>query len=385
MGIRSELQIQNVGSWNALIAGYARVERGHEALNMFQKMQSEGISPDVVTFTCILKACGSAGAIDKGIQIHDKIVNEGFLEKDVMVGSALVDMYAKCCMLEKALKVNDELPHRSVISWCSLISGFAQQGQCHEALKCLAKMRSDSLSPDVITFVCILKACGNAVAIDEGTQIHNEIVNRGALAMGVSVSNALIDMYAKCGMLEKAQEVLEDLSIRDVVCWSVLIAGYARKGKGLESLKCFKRMQSEGLSPDEVTLLCVLSACCHAGLLDEIQMLHRDMVKKYGVTPNVEHHACMVMVYGYAGDFDKAVSVIKVMPSSDYHDVWVALLGGCRKWGNVELGILAFDQAVQLDDSCAVAYVLIANIFAAAGMQEDAEMIKSMRLKYDVV
>ena len=158
-----------------------------------------------------------------------------------------------------------------------------------------------------------------------------------------------------------------------MVCWSVLIAGYARKGKGLESLTCFKRMQSEGLSPDEVTLLCVLSACCHAGLLDEIQMLHRDMVKKYGVTPNVEHHACMVMVYGYAGDFDKAVSVIKVMPSSNYPAIWRSVLGACKRWGNVEIGRLAFHHASQLDTWCATSYVLMANIFACANMEEDTK------------
>ena len=164
-----------------------------------------------------------------------------------------------------------------------------------------------------------------------------------------------------------------------MVCWSVLIAGYARKGKGVESLKCFKGMQSEGLSPDEVTLLCVLSACCHAGLLDEIQMLHRDMVQKYGVTPNVEHHACMVMVYGYAGDFDKAVSVIKVMPSCYQSPLWLVLLGACRKWENVKLGRLAFVKIIELDNDCAAAYFLMASIYTAAGMHTAAENVKSMR------
>ena len=166
--------------------------------------------------------------------------------------------------------------------------------------------------------------------------------------------------------------------------WNTLISGYAEHDYGKEVLNCFEQMKLEGVSPDAITFLCVLSACGRSGLLDEAQTIFGDMSRKYDVTPNVKHHTCMVVVFGYAGLFDKAMSVIKVMPSSDYHDIWVALLGGCRKWGNVELGILAFDQAVQLDGSCAVAYVLIANIFAAAGMQEDAEKVEAMRLKYAV-
>jgi pentatricopeptide repeat protein len=229
-----------------------------------------------------------------------------------------------------------------------------------------------------------LKASSSTGAIDITEEIHEQILNRNLLDKDVVLGTALVDAYAKCGLLEKSQRVLKELPTRDVVAWNTLIAGLAQQGQGHEALNCFEVMQSEGFSPDAVTLLCILSACGRSGLLDEAQEIFGNMASKYKVTPNVKHHTCMVVVFGYAGLFDKAMSVIEVMPSSDYHDVWVALLGACRKWGNVELGIVAFDQAVQLDDSCAVAYVLIANIFAAAGMKKDADRVEAMRRKYAV-
>ena len=140
-------------------------------------------------------------------------------------------------------------------------------------------------------------------------------------------------------------------------------------------------MQSEGFSPDEVTFLCVLSACNHSGLLAEAQMLFENMRKKYGISPNIEHHTSMIMAYGSSGHFDMAISVIEAMPSSDYLPAWSSLLGACAKWGNVKLGRFSFDQVIQIDNKLAAAYFLMADIYAVVGMKEDAEKIESMRVK----
>jgi pentatricopeptide repeat protein len=169
--------------------------------------------------------------------------------------------------------------------------------------------------------------------------------------------------------------------------------GYALKGQGWEALSCFREMQMEGLAPDEVSFLCVLTACSHGGLLDEAETLFADMTREYGISPTVEHLTCMVLVFGSRGFFDKAVNVMMMVlrmtmeaitiPSADDEAVlWIALLGACRKWGNVELGKLAFELAVQLDKSCAGAYVLMASLFADAGLRHDADSVDSMRLKY---
>ena len=189
-------------------------------------------------------------------------------------------------------------------------------------------------------------------------------------------------MYVKCGMLAKAEKVLKGLPDRNTVSWNVLIKEYGQQGKYEEVLSCFEQLQNEGLSPDGVTFLCALNACSHSGIVNEARILFGDMTREYGIAPNIEHFTCIVTILAHAGLFNEAISVIQVMPSLEFPEVWLALLGACRKWGNMNLGRLAFDQVIQLDTRVASAYILMANIFTAAGMQVDAERIEAMWLKY---
>jgi pentatricopeptide repeat protein len=243
-------------------------------------------------------------------------------------------------------------------------------------------MQRDGLPPNEVTFSCILKACGSIGAIDKGLQIHDVIVESGFLQKSLVLATALVDMYAKCGMLARAQQVLEEgVQVRDVVSWSVLIAGYAQDGQICKALDCFQRMQKEGLRPDDVAFVCVLNACTHSGNLDVAQRYYEAMSRNYGIVPKLEHHTCMVVIFGCAGRFDKVMSVIKTMSSSDETSVWLALLGACRKWGNAKLGRLAFDQATHLDKHVATAYVAMADIYAAAGMYGDAAKVEKMRIE----
>ena len=176
--------------------------------------------------------------------------------------------------------------------------------------------------------------------------------------------------------------MLEELHLRDMLAWSALIVGYAQQGQAHEALKCLKHRESESISPDSITLVCVMSACGHIGLVNDAKMLFQIMTTKYCISPNLEHLNCMVVVFGCGGQFDKAISMIKAMPFFEYSAIGISLLGACRKWGNVKLGRLSFDQAIQLDNNGVATYVLMANTYAAAGMQEDAEMVEAMRLRY---
>ena len=241
-------------------------------------------------------------------------------------------------------------------------------------------MRADGLSPDAFTFTCILKVCGSMGAIDKGTEIHDEIVAKGLLNKHIMLGNALIDMYAKCGDPEKAQELFNNLLNRDTVTWNALISGYAQQGWTWQALNAFKRMQLEGQFPDVVTFLSVLTSCSHSGLLNEGQMYYAKMMNTYGMSPSLEHQTCMVDLFGRVGFFDKAMEVIKSMDSPNY-PVWCTLLGACQTWGNVKLGRLAFEEAVKLDCNNAAAYFSMASIYAAAGLQEEAEKIEAMRMK----
>jgi pentatricopeptide repeat protein len=320
------------------------------------------------------------GALRDGKQIHGEIVRRGLLGTNVMLGNALVDMYAKCGALAESQRALEGLHARNVVSWSALISGYAQQGRCREALGCFKRMQSEGLSPDEITFICILKACAGMAALDEGKEIHVRIITRDLLGENdIVLGTALVDMYAKCGAISAAKQVFEELPIRSTGSWSALMSGYAQRGQGQEALSCFRRMQGEGLSPDAITFVCLLSACGHSGLLDEAQMQFGNMSVKYGISPSLEHFTCMVMVFGYAGLFAEAMSVIRSMACSDYSSIWLALLAACKKWGNAKLGRFAFDHLILLDVSCPTAYVLMADIYASAGLLEDVEEIEAMR------
>ena len=353
--VLDEVCTDDVVSWNALISGYAHRDRAQESILSFERMRMHGILPDAFSFACALNACGETGDISKGKQIHEEIkMNEKrMFEKDVVLGNALVDMYTKCGFLETAEMVLKELPIRNVASWNALISGYVRHQRYHEAFDCFEKMRGSKKGcskPDAITFLCILQACGSIGAIHKGKQIHNEIVSMGFLKNNISLGNAVVDMYAQCGMLAIARQVLEELPFRDVASWNTLMSTYAHKGQPHEVLYCFEHMRSEGLSPNKVTLTSVLSACGRSGLSKEAETLFSYTTKRYGVIPNIEHHSCMVAIFGCVGHFSKAMSLMQYTPSLDNMVLWITLLGACKKWGNVELGTLVFDQVLQLDN-----------------------------------
>ena len=229
------------------------------------------------------------------------------------------------------------------------------------------------------SYMALLKDCTKKKDLQQGTKLHADIIKRGLLEKNPYLATTLINMYAKCGVLAKAQKVLEELPIRDTFSWNALIAGYAEEGHSNKVLECLEQMQRENLSPDDVTFLSILNACSRTGKSAEAQLYYETMSTKYGIIPKVEHHTCMVVIFGSEGRFDKAMSMIETMPSLNDPSVWLALLSACKKWGNVKLGRLAFDNVTRLDDNVGVAYVFMASIYAAADMQEEAQSVKSIR------
>jgi pentatricopeptide repeat protein len=330
------LPVQDTVSWSALIRGYALQGQEDEVLECFERLQSENISVDEIILISTLKACGNVGAFDKGRQLHEEIARKGLLEKDIAIITALIDMYAKLGLLTWAQEVAQELPVQKVAPLNALMTGYIEGGHGHQALNCLQTIQKEGLSPNEITFLCTLKACGIIGALSKGQDVHHNLTRRGFLEKDIALGTALVDMYAKCGALVKAEQALDELPIRNLLSWSSLISGYSQQGRGQEALRCMERMHIEGLSPNEVTLLCVLSACARSGLLEEAKTLWRNMAKGYDISPTLEHHACMALAFGCSGDFKAAISMVKSKPP-DAPAIWLALLGACRKWGNAEL------------------------------------------------
>ncbi|KAH7366416.1 hypothetical protein KP509_18G077200 [Ceratopteris richardii] len=212
--VLNELPVRDVVSWSALIS-------------------------DAATFTSILKACANLRRADLGRLVHIEILRQGLLESNALLGTALVDMYAKCGMLAKAQDAHEVIQFSSNnASWNALISGFVQQGFGKQAFFFFEEMLQKGLIPNEITFSAILKACGSIGDHVKGQQIHNMIVHRGISLNHVVLGTALVDMYAKCGALKRAQRLLDELPAGNVVSWSALIAGFAQEGLWEDAVKC---------------------------------------------------------------------------------------------------------------------------------------------------
>ncbi|KAI5081355.1 hypothetical protein GOP47_0004538 [Adiantum capillus-veneris] len=388
--VLEELPVRNVVSWSALIAGYAQQGQGQEALSCFQQMQREGISPNAITYTCILKACGIMQNTDTGMRIHDDIFRQGLLKKDVLLGNALIDMYAKCGVLQKAQKVLEELPVRNIVSWNTLIAGYAQHGQGQQALDCFQRLRSTGALPNAITYACILKACGITRDADMGKIIHDDIVRQGLLKKSIVLGNALVDMYGKCGVLQKALKVLEELPVRNVVSWSALIAGYTQQGQGQEALGCFQQMRSEGIFPDAITYACILKACGITQDADMGKRIHDDIVRQRLLKKNVVLGTALVDMYAKCGVLQIAQKVLDELPVRDVV-CWSALITGYAQQGQGQEALGCFQRMQREGISPnAITYTCV---LKACGITQDTDMGKRIHddifsqrlLKKDVV
>ncbi|KAJ7566960.1 hypothetical protein O6H91_02G125700 [Diphasiastrum complanatum] len=368
------LEEKDVVSWNALIAGYAQHGQGQHALELFKRMQQEGMSPNETTYVAALKACSNIAALDEGKLIHAQILKAG-LELDINVGRSLVDMYAKCDNVDAARQVFDGLLERDVFLWNAIIGGYAQCGLGHQALEFFENMQHDNQKPDAITFVNILKACGSIAAIEDGRMVHSQIVKSG-LKLDSFVGSTLIDMYAKCGCLEMAHQVFDNLTERSTVSWNVMIGGYAQHGLGQQALQLFERMQQEGANPDHVTFVGVLSACSHSSLLDEGLHFFESMSKYFKIAPRLQHYACMVDLLSRTGNLSEAEMFMQEMPIQPDTVMWMSLLGACQTHCNVEIGRRCFESIMRLNPKHTPAYILMSNIYAAAGQWESKKEIR---------
>ncbi|KAJ7517800.1 hypothetical protein O6H91_21G040600 [Diphasiastrum complanatum] len=369
---------RNVVSWNAMIAGYTQNGFGEEALAIYEQMKQEGMQPDYVTFVLLLKACAILAALEQGQQLHSDIVKRGF-QSDVILVNTLVDMYGKCGRTGDARELFNNMSERDAVSWNAMIAGYAQNGLGKEALALYEQMKQEDLQPNNVTFVLLLKACASLAALEQGKQLHSDIIETG-FQSDVIVGNTLVDMYAKCGRTEDARELFNNMSERDAVSWNAMIAGYAQNGLGKEALSLFDQMQREGMKPNEVTYICVLSACAHSRLVDEGRYVFDSMCKNHGVTPTTEHYACMVDLLGRAGCLSDAELFINKMPIQPDSVVWMSLLGAARNHGHVEIGKRAFDRVVKLEPKNTAPYVLLSNIYAAAGRKDEfAKIRKEMK------
>ena len=374
-GSIGSMKVGDIVTWNVMIGAYAGSGRGVEAYDLYLKMKEEGFQPDAVTYVSLLNDCASTGALEWVKEVHSHILEAGY-ESDVRVGSALIHMYAKCGSIEDAAVVFDSMKERDIITWTLMIGAYAGSGRGVEAYDLYLKMKEEGFQPDAVTYMSLLNDCGSAGALEWVKDVHRHILEEGHES-DVRVGSALVHMYAKSGSIEDAQLVFERMEECNVMTWNIMIGGLGQHGRGQDALELFRKTKADGLVPDAYSFVALLSSCSHAGLVDEGRQIFCAM-KDYGVEPTVVHYSCMVDLLGRAGLLEETKRFISSMPVEADAGTWGALLGACRTYGNVELGELAAKEVLKLEPAGASPYVLLSNIYAAAGQWDQVSFIRYM-------
>ncbi|CAI9299853.1 unnamed protein product [Lactuca saligna] len=363
-----ESPIRDVYTWTAMVSGYVQNEKLDEARKVFDEMPVK----NSVSWNAIIAGYLQSKKLEIAKELFDAMPC-----KNVSSWNTMITGFAQNGFIDLAMELFKNMPRRDCISWGAIIAGHAHLGHNEEALRLFIEMKRDGERANRSIFSCILSTCAEITALELGKQFHAHLVKVG-LGSGWYVGNAVLAMYCKCGNIEEAHATFEEISDKDIVSWNTMIGGYARHGFGKEALEVFESMKRKGVKPDEVTMVGVLSACSHSGLLDMGTQYFRTMETEYSITPNPKHYTCMIDLLGRAGRLDAARNLINNMPLEPDAATWGALLGASRIHNNTELGETAAKKVFQMEPDNAGMYVLLSNLYAASGRWGD---VGTMRLK----
>ncbi|XP_044484485.1 pentatricopeptide repeat-containing protein At3g63370, chloroplastic [Mangifera indica] len=374
-----QMHVKDFISWTTIIAGNALNNCHGRALALFRKVQTEGVEVDTLMIGSALTTCIGLKCMSKVKEIHGYIIRKGL--SDLVLQNSIVDVYGECGNIIYARKMFQSIQSKDIVSWTSMMSTYDHNGLANEALEIFYLMNESetNVEPDSIAIVCILSAAASLSASKKGKQIHGFIIRKGFSLEG-SLGSSLVDMYARCGDLEKAYKVFDSLRNKGVVLWTSMINANGLHGHGKAAIDLFYKMESENIAPDHITFLALLYACSHSGLINEGKTIIDLMRCEYRLEPWPEHYACIVDLLGRANRLEEAYLFVKSMQTEPHAEIWSALLRACQIHSNKELGEIAARKLLELDPGNPGNYVLVSNVFAASGRWKDVEEVR-MRMK----
>ncbi|CAE6102641.1 unnamed protein product [Arabidopsis arenosa] len=401
-----EIPKLDVSICNHVLRGSAQSLKPEKTVSLYTEMEKRGVSPDRYTFTFVLKACSKLEWRSNGFAIHGKVVRHGFVLNDY-VKNALILFHANCGDLgiaselfddsakahkvawssmtsgemDSARELFDRFTEKDVVTWNAMISGYVNCGYPKEALGIFKEMRDAGEHPDVVTILSLLSACAVLGDLETGKRLHIYILETASVSssiyVGTPIWNALIDMYAKCGSIDRAIEVFRGMKDRGLSTWNTLIVGLAlHHAEG--SIEMFEEMQRLKVWPNEVTFIGVILACSHSGRVDEGRKYFSLMRDIYNIEPNIKHYGCMVDMLGRAGLLEEAFMFVESMKIEPNAIVWRTLLGACKIYGNVELGKYANEKLLSMRKDESGDYVLLSNIYASTGQWDGVQKVRKM-------
>ena len=378
---------KNVVSWTAAISACGDNGEAMTGLRLFVEMLSEDIQPNEFTLTSVLSQCCEILLLELGTQAHSMCTKLGY-ESNLRIRNSLLYLYLKCCCIYEARILFNGMDDASLVTWNAMIAGLAQMMEltkdnlsaCHsgiEALSLFSKLNRSGMKPDLFTFSSILSVCSRLVALEQGEQIHAQAIKTGFLS-DVVVGTSLINMYNKCGSIERASKAFLEMSTRTMISWTSMITGFSQHGWSQQTLHLFEDMRLAGVRPNQVTFVGVLSACGHAGMISEALNYFEIMQKEYKIKPVMDHYACLVDMFVRFGRLDEAFNLIKKMDFEPSESIWSNLVAGCRSHGNLELGLQAAEQLLNLQPKDTETYVLLLNMYHSARRFEDVSRVRNI-------
>nr|GMC52097.1 pentatricopeptide repeat-containing protein At5g50390, chloroplastic [Ipomoea batatas] len=367
-----EMPQKNYVSWNKMVAGLVESGDYVEAFQLFiRKSEYSDAGPRLIS--PMIVAAAGLELISAGKQLHCFAVKLG-LADDIFISCSLINMYSKCGSIEDAQFVFDEMPEKTSVGWNTIIAGYAFNGYSEEALCLYYEMQEAGVQMSSATFTIVLRVCTRLASVEHAKQAHAGLVRHG-FGSDIIANTALIDFYSKWGRIEDARNVFNKMPKKNVISWNALIAGYGNQGRGVEAIELFDKMAYEGMVPNHVTFLAVLSACSYSGLTDLGWEIFDSMRRDYKVKPRQMHYACMIELLGREGLLDEACSLLRDVPFRPSLNMWAALLTACRVHENSVLGKLAAERLYELGPKKLSNYIVLLNIYNSLGKLEEAAAV----------
>lgn len=401
---------KNVVCYNAFISGLLQNGMEEVVLDVFKKMLLDE-EPNEVTLISVLSAAAYLKNVKLGRQVHGLIVKTE-LQYHTMVGTALVDMYSKCCSWLCAYEIFNELGgNRNLITWNSMITGmmlseqtekaielfmeleseglkpdsatwnsvifgFLLQGQKAEAFMFFRKMISTGVVPSVKSITSLLTACSSLSSLHFGKEIHGYNF-RTENIIDEFIVTAIIDMYMKCGQFPMARKVFDQLEVKynDPAIWNAMISGYGRNGEGEAAFEMFSLMLMEKVQPNSATMNCMLSVCSHIGKVEKAWHVFSLMIIDSGLTPTLKQLNIMVDLLARSGRLDEARELLQLIPKPSA-SVFASLLAASEQFSNAKMGEEMTKKLSELEPENPVPFVILSNLYARQGRWDNAERIR---------
>lgn len=333
--------------------------------------------PDHFTFGSALKACGAVSVLSNVESIHTCIIKLGYWDEKVVTGS-LIDSYAKCKSLSSARVIYDSICEPDLVSSTALISGYSMdRNHSEDAMRLFCRIHREGLRIDGVLLSSLLAICAKMSSIKLGTQVHAYMCKKQPMG-DVALDNALVDMYAKAGEFSDAKRAFDEMPHRNVISWTSLITACGKNGFGEDAVALFDRMEEDGIKPNDVTFLALLSGCSHSGLMNKGIEYFTSMMSKYGINPRAEHYSSAIDLLARGGQLEDAWKLIQKMNAEHNSSMYGAMLGACKIYGNVPLGETAAKNLFSMDPESSVNYAVLANMYAESCLWEDARTTRKL-------